>query len=650
MDTILAENRALIEALTARQNHDWKSLVVPLEAAENRLHRAFGAGAHLHNVNNTESWRAAYEACLPKLTEYGSEIGQNAALCAAYRQVAASPDLDAAQRKLLDDALRDFRLAGVELPESDKQRHREIQQRLAELSNRFERQLLDATDAYQCHIEDRERLAGLPDSALARARERAQAKDLPGWLFGLDFPSFDAILTYAEDRSLRETVYRAYTTLASELDADPARDNAPVMAEILALRAEEARLLGFANYAELSLATKMAESPQQIEDFLLELARRARPAAEKELAGLQAFAVAQGGPSELAAWDIAHYAEKLKQSRFGLEDEALRPYFALPRVLEGLFAAAQRLFGVAFAADPALPTWHPEAQGFTVRSPAGDVVAWFYLDPCAREKKRGGAWMDDAAGRLRGPDGLQLPVATLTCNFAPPLEGQPALLTHDDVVTLFHEFGHGLQHMLTTVDHLGISGINGVPWDAVELASQFMENWCWEPEALIAFARHHETGEPIPADWIEQIRASRVFHAGLATLRQVEFSLFDLRLHSDPAGTADVRQTLDAVRAEVAVIRPPDWNRFPNSFAHIFGGGYAAGYYSYKWAEVLAADAFGAFRENGIFDAATGERFRQCILETGGSEDAMALFKRFRGREPNVEALLRQEGLLDAAA
>ena len=652
VDQVIADNRALIEQITAQTTHDWDNTVRAMEAADNRLHKAFQPGSHLHSVCNTSEWRAAYEACLPKLTAYSSEVGQNAALFAAYRAVSQQDGLDQAQRQLLDHALRDFKLSGVALQDTAKQRYREIQLRLAELTNHFERNLLDATDAWQHHVSDETELAGLPDSARRMAAGKAREKNLEGWLFGLDFPSFDAVITYADNRDWRETVYRAYSTRASDQGEaaghDPSKDNAPLMREILALRAEEAELLGFANYAELSLASKMAESPAQVESFLLDMAAKARPAAQRELARLSAFAQELGGPTELQPWDIAYYSEKLKTRLFGLEDEALKPYFALPNVLEGMFSAAQKLFRVSFQ-EQDLAVWHPHVRAFEVRNEAGELIAWFYLDPYAREQKRGGAWMNDMAGRMRTSDGTQLPIATLTCNSAPPSDGRPALLTHDDAVTLFHEFGHGLQHMLTQVDHLGVAGINGVPWDAVELPSQFMENWCWEAESLREFAHHYETGEPIPVDWIDQIRASRTFHAGLGAIRQIEFALFDLRLHNR-RDEVDVQALLQSVREQVAVLQPPAWNRFANSFSHIFAGGYAAGYYSYKWAEVLAADAFEAFRENGIFDPATGLRFRQCILETGGSEDAMALFKRFRGREPSVDALLRQDGLLEASA
>lgn len=649
VEQTIAHNRGILEKIEQQQQPDWNNTVAPLEQADNRLHKAFQPGAHLHSVSNTPAWRDAYEACLPTLTRYSSELGQNQALYQAFQQVAQQQDLNQQQQQVLNQALRDFRLSGVSLDTAAKQRFQDIQLRLAELSNQFERNLLDATDSWQHHVSDADKLAGLPDSACEQAAQRARDKDLDGWLFGLDFPSFDAVMTYAQDRAWRELTYRAYTTRASnQADAPAALDNAPLMDEILSLRAEQAQLLGYRNYAQVSLASKMADSPQQVEDFLLDLAAKARPAAQRELRTLQAFAEQLGGPNPLMPWDVAFYSEKLKQEKFGLEDEALKPYFSLPNVLKGMFHAAQTLFGVTFA-EKDLPVWHEHVRSFEVCDTQGQVIAWFYLDPYAREQKRGGAWMNDMAGRMQLDDTLQLPIATLTCNSAPPTGDRPALLTHDDAVTLFHEFGHGLQHMLTQVEQLSISGINGVPWDAVELPSQFMENWCWEEESLQHFAHHYATGEPIPAQWVQQIRASRGFHAGMAAVRQVELALFDLRLHT-AAEAVEIQTTLDQVRDQVAVLRPPAWNRFANSFAHIFAGGYAAGYYSYKWAEVLAADAFEAFQEAGIFDRETGQRFRQCILEPGGSEDAMELFKRFRGREPQVDALLRQEGLLESAA
>ncbi len=648
VEQVIERNRSLIRQIEAEKSPCWDNSVAVLEQADNDLHKAFQPGAHLHSVQNTSEWRAAYEACLPKLTQYSSELGQNQALYRAYQTVSQQTGLDQEQQQVLAHALRDFKLSGVSLDAPRQKRFQDIQLRLAELSNSFEQHLLDATDAWQHQITDEADLAGLPPSAREAAAAKAHSKQLPGWLFGLDFPSFDAVMTHAQDRAWRELTYRAYTTRASDQSEKADVDNGPLMDEILQLRAEQAQLLGFANYAEVSLASKMAESPDQVERFLLDLAGKARPAALRELAELQDFASSRGGPESLQPWDVAFYSEQLKQQRFGLEDEALKPYFALPNVLKGMFHAAQTLFGVRFRqAD--LPVWHEHVMGFEVLGEQDTVMAWFFLDPYAREQKRGGAWMNDMAGRMRLPAQTQLPIATLTCNSAPPTGDKPALLTHDDAVTLFHEFGHGLQHMLTQVSQLSVSGINGVPWDAVELPSQFMENWCWEEEALQQFAHHYETGEAIPSEWIRQIRASRRFHAGLAAVRQVELALFDLRLHR-ASSAADVQATLDQVRSEVAVLTPPAWNRFANSFSHIFAGGYAAGYYSYKWAEVLAADAFEAFQEAGIFDQATGLRFRQCILETGGSEDAMALFKQFRGREPQVDALLRQDGLLEEVA
>ncbi len=653
LDAVLADNRALVARLDDPHAASWAAVVEPLELADVRLHRAFAPGSHLHGVLSTPQWRAAYEACLPKLTAYASEMGQNAALNAAFRHIADSESLNPAQRKLVDNALRDFRLAGVNLPDAEQARYRDIQQRLAELCNRFEQNLLDATDAWSWRTDDAAALAGLPAAALAAAAQRARAHDESGWRFGLDFPSYDAIITYADDRALRETIYTAYATRASDQGPHAGRwDNSPLIDEILDLRAELAQLLEHANYADYALESRMAESTAEIETLLLDLARHARPRAEQELAELTDFATARGGPTPLAPWDIAYYAEQLKTERYALSDELLKPYFALPAVLDGLFGVAGRLFGIRVEMDAKLPVWHPDVRAFRVFDEGGEEIALFFLDPYAREKKRGGAWMDDCAGRNRLGGADQRPVAILCCNFTPPTGDAPALLSHDELTTLFHEFGHGLHHMLTRVDIPGVAGINGVAWDAVELPSQFMENWCWERESLDAFARHFETGEPIPAAWLDKIRATRVFNSGLATLRQIELALFDLRLHRDhdPAAGARVLETLDAVRDEVSVLKPPSWHRLPNSFGHIFAGGYAAGYYSYKWAEILAADAYAAFTETAIFDADTGRRFRDAVLARGGSADAMELFIEFRGRKPDIGPLLRQEGLIDSEA
>ncbi len=651
MDAVLAEARTEVARLLEVGDFTWKGFGEPLERLENRIHKAFSPGSHLHSVQNTPEWRAAYEACLPKLTEYATEMGQNTALCAAWKALAAQPDLSADARKLADNALRDFHLSGVDLPADKKQRYAEIQQRLAELSNRFESHLIDSTDAWQLHLADTSRLSGLPESALAQGRAKAQARELDGYVYGLDYPSFDAIITHADDRALREEMYTAYVTRASDQGPQAGeRDNGPLMDEILALRHEEAGLLGYANFAEVSLVPKMAESPDQVEAFLLDLAHKARPAAQAQLDALTAYAVKHGAEAPLRPWDTAYWAEKHKEATLGLSDELLRPYFALPRVLDGLFGVAEKLFGVRVEARD-VPTWHPDAQAFAVIQD-GQQIAWFYTDLYAREKKRGGAWMGDCAGLFVDNGQQQLPVATLTCNFRAPTDTGPALLTHDEVLTLFHEFGHGLHHMLTRVQVPGVAGINGVAWDAVELPSQFLENWCWEREALDLFACHVETDQPLPADMLHKLRESRSYNAGLATLRQVELALFDLRLHRDydPATGARVEAILQGVRDEVALVTPPAWNRFANSFSHIFAGGYAAGYYSYKWAEVLSADAFAAFREEGLFNAQTGARFRDAILSRGGSRDAAELYREFRGRDPQIEALLEQDGLLSSAA
>lgn len=651
MDAVLTEARAEVARLLKSGDFTWNGFGAPLERLDNRIHKAFSPGAHLHSVNNTPEWRAAYEACLPKLTEYATEMGQNTALCEAWKTLAAEPGLPDAARKLADNVLRDFRLSGVDLPNDKKQRYAEIQQRLAELSNRFGSQLIDATEAWQLHLTDTARLAGLPESALAQGRSKAQARELEGYVYGLDYPSFNAIITHADDRTLREEMYHAYVTRASDQGPQAGeRDNGPLMAEILALRHEEAALLGYANFAEVSLVPKMAESPDQVETFLLDLAHKAKPAARAQLEALTAFAVKHGASAPLQPWDTAYWAEKHKEATLGLSDELLRPYFALPRVLEGLFDVAQKLFDVRVEQRD-VPTWHPDAQVFAVIRD-GQQIAWFYTDLYARDKKRGGAWMGDCASLFVDGALHQLPVATLTCNFRAPTDDGPALLTHNEVLTLFHEFGHGLHHMLTRVQVPGVAGINGVAWDAVELPSQFLENWCWEREALDLFARHVESGETLPTPMLQKLRESRSYNAGLSTLRQIELALFDLRLHRDydPANGAQVEAVLQGVRDEVALITPPEWNRFANSFSHIFAGGYAAGYYSYKWAEVLSADAFATFREEGLFNPQTGARFRDAILAHGGSRDAAELYRDFRGRDPQIDALLEQDGLLATAA
>ncbi|HEX4871833.1 MAG TPA: M3 family metallopeptidase [Nevskiaceae bacterium] len=652
LQTVLAEARAALqERLGNPQPPRWETLVEPLDALSERIAQVWGPVSHLFSVNSTPGWREAYNAGLPLLTEYSLELAQSEPL---YRAWKALPEpAEPVRRKIRDDALRDFELSGIALPEAQKARYKTIALRLSELQTRFEEHLLDAIQAYGLLIEDEQRLAGMTPAALAQARQKAEARGESGYRLTLDFPSYDAVISYADDRELRRRLYEAYATRASDQGPQAGRfDNGPLIEEILRLRQEQAALLGFSDYAAYSLATKMADSADQVERFLLDLARRARPRAEAELAELSAFALEQGGPPQLEPWDLAYYAEKFKAARLGLSDEETRPYFPLPQVLEGLFDLLGQLYGLRVVEQPDAPRWHPDVRHYRLLDRQGEVLGGFWLDPYARDDKRGGAWMDECHNRRRHGGRLQWPVAYLVCNFRPPVHpGEPALLTHDEVVTLFHEFGHGLHLVLTEVDEPSVAGIHGVEWDAVELPSQFMENWCYEPATLRALGRHWKSGEPLPDALIDKLRASRVFHSGLATLRQVEFALFDLRLHRDhghAGGALDWLGLLRAVRAEVSLLSPPAFNRMPCSFSHIFAGGYAAGYYSYKWAEVLSADAFAAFEEAGLSArplAEVGARFRASVLARGGSAKAAELFRAFRGRDPAIEALLRHSGL-----
>ncbi|MCL7751752.1 oligopeptidase A [Guyparkeria hydrothermalis] len=653
IEQILSENRAAIDARLAEgAPFTWDNFVAPMEALEDRLDRAWSPVSHLNAVVNTPELRSAYEACLPKLSDYSTDLGQNEALFAAYRAVSERDDFEALsveQRRVVENAIRDFRLAGVHLEAGDKARFKALKSELSQLTTRFANNLLDATNAWSLDIEDESRLAGLPDSARALFRQAAENADRPGWRITLKMPSFNAVMTHAEDRALRETLYEAFVTRASEVGPHAGEwDNGPIMDRILEIRHELAQLLGFDNYAQRSLATKMASDPAEVLAFLRELADQAVPKARRELADLQAFARDSGGPQTLQPWDIAFYGEKLREARFAISQKQLKPYFPADRVVEGLFTVVGRLFGIRVREREDVPTWHEDVRFFEVEDRDGNPRGRFYLDLYARANKRGGAWMAGAIQRRRLPDGsIQQPAAFLTCNFTPPVGGKPSLLTHDEVTTLFHEFGHGLHHLLTQVDAAGVAGISGVAWDAVELPSQFLENWCWEREALDLFARHVDTNEPLPADLFERMRAARQFQAGMQMVRQLEFSLFDLLLHQDfdPATGARIQETLDEVRDSVAVIQPPAYNRFQHGFAHIFAGGYAAGYYSYKWAEVLSADAWSRFEEDGVFNERAGSDFLVHILERGGSEDPLALFKAFRGREPSIEPLLRQHGI-----
>ena len=650
IDSILGDNRVAIEELLSRpaERLDWQTLVVGLDEMNARLGRAWSPVSHLNAVCNSPELRSAYEACLPKLSAYYTELGQNRALFEAYKALAEGPaaaGFEVAQKTILEHSLRDFRLSGIDLPPVEQQRFGAIQMKLAELGSRFSNQLLDATQAWTKHLTDEAALAGLPDSAKGQMKQAAEAKGLDGWLITLEFPSYYAVMTYADDRALRQEVYTAYSTRASDQGPNAGQfDNGPVMEEILDLRQELAKLLGYASYAELSLATKMAESPEQVLGFLRDLAVRSKPFAEKDLAELRAFAAEQG-LDDLKSWDTGYYAEKLRQSRYSLNQEELRAYFPIDKVLAGLFAVVQRLYGIEIVELEDFDAWHPEVRLFEIRE-HGEHVGRFFFDLYARANKRGGAWMDGARDKRRDAEGrLISPVANLVCNFPPPVGERPALLTHDEVTTLFHEFGHGLHHLLTRVEHAGASGINGVAWDAVELPSQFMENWCWEPEGLALISGHYQTGEPLPQEKLERMLAAKNFQSGMMMVRQLEFSLFDFELHATHGDGRSVLEVLEAIRDEVSVLRPPRENRFPNSFAHIFSGGYAAGYYSYKWAEVLSSDAFSRFEEEGVFNAETGRAFREAILARGGSQEPMVLFVDFRGREPSIDALLRHLGL-----
>ena len=650
LDTILEENRASIAILAEDPAPTWEQTLLPLEELADRLSRAWSPVAHLHSVADNEDLRICYNRCLEKISAYWTELGQNDAIYRAYRQVAENEaeTLSPAAAKIIANALRDFRLSGVELPAVEKQRFRDIRQRLSQLQTRFEENLLDATQAWTRHVSDIDELAGLPESALALARQTAADRGLDGWLLTLEMPSYQPVMAYADRRELRREIYAAFVTRASDQGPDAGRwDNGPLMHEILALRQEIAGLLGFANYSEYSLATKMAADTGEVLDFLEDLARRSRPMAEQEIAELRAFAHAQGGPEALEAWDLPYYAEKLRQHKHAISQEDLRPYFPAPRVIAGMFAVVQRLYGLDISAVKGIETWHDDVGFYEIRGADGQLRGSFYTDLYARAHKRGGAWMDECRIRKHYGDISQTPVAYLTCNFTPPVAGQPALLTHNEVTTLFHEFGHGLHHMLTQVDFPSVSGINGVPWDAVELPSQFMENWCWEREAIDLFSGHHQSGETLPDEMLARMSAARNFQSGMFMLRQLELALFDFRLHMQyrPEPATDVQALLDQVRAEVAVVRPPAFNRFQHGFSHIFAGGYAAGYYSYKWAEVLSADAFSRFEEQGIFDQRSGREFMRAILEQGGAREPMDLFIEFRGRKPSIEALLRHSGI-----
>ena len=640
-------NEIATKAEGAAAELTWAPVVAPLEQADDQLSKIWSPVSHLNSVMSDDALREVHDGCLEMLSEYSTWVGQHEGLFKAYQQLRDSNEfneLSIPQQRVITDTIRDFELSGVGLPAAKKKRYGDIQNRLSQLGSQFSNNVLDATNHWFAHVTETKQLAGLPESAVAAAKELAEEKELSGWVFTLDIPSYLPVMMYADSSELRKKMYQAYVTRASEQCPDAGKfDNSALMNETLALRHELAELLGFKSFAEMSLATKMAESPEQVVGFLEDLAQRSLPQAQAEFAEIAEFAANTHGVEELNAWDIPYYAEKLKQQAFEISDEQLRPYFPEQNVVQGLFTVAERLFGIRIEEAQA-ETWHEHVRYFAIKDQQGEPRAGFYLDLYARAKKRGGAWMADCAVRRRLPDGnLQLPLAYLTCNFNKPIGDKPALFTHDEVITLFHEFGHGLHHMLTKIDVAGVSGINGVAWDAVELPSQFLENWCWEPEALAFISGHYETGEPLPEDLLKRMLAARNFQAAMQMVRQLEFSLFDMQIHA--AANVDVQAVLNSVREQVAVVKPPAYNRFQHSFGHIFAGGYAAGYYSYKWAEVLSADAYARFEEDGIFNAETGRAFLENILEMGGSKDAMELFKAFRGREPDIAPLLRHSGI-----
>ncbi|HSI43179.1 MAG TPA: M3 family metallopeptidase [Methylotenera sp.] len=648
IDHLLKNARATVEALVADSSPvTWANFAAKLEDMEEKMGRAWSQVGHMNAVVNSSELREAYNDNLSKLTDFYADLGQDERLYAKFRTLRNSKEFETltlSQKKIVENELRDFRLGGAELPVDKKARFKEIQEEQSKLSSKFEENVLDNTNDYALYLEDQTTLKGIPEDVLQAAAEAAKEDGKTGLKFTLHFPSYLPVLQYAENRELRETLYRAYATRASEL-GKPEWDNTPLISQILKLRLESAQLLGFANYAELSVETKMAQSASEVNTFLNDLAEKAKPYALKDKAELEDYAV-KLGITDMQAWDVAYVSEKLREEKYAFSDLEVKQYFPENKVLAGLFKVVETIFGVHVNKSQA-PVWHDDASFYDIKDHAGNLIGQFYLDLYARNNKRGGAWMDEAITRRKVDGKLTTPVAFLTCNFSAPVAGKPALFTHDEVLTMFHEFGHGLHHMLTQVDDYGVSGIKGVEWDAVELPSQFMENFCWEWDVLRHMTAHVDTGEQLPRALFDKMVAAKNFQAGMQTVRQIEFSLFDIRLHSelDPYGSKTALDLIEEVRDEVAVVRPPQWNRFPNNFTHIFSGGYAAGYYSYKWAEVLSADAYSMFEEDGVLSRETGQRYWQEILSQGGSRPALESFTAFRGRAPSIDALLRHNGM-----
>jgi oligopeptidase A len=655
IEQLLGENQALIDRLGPDQQPPaWESFVAPLDDANERLSRAWGQVAHLNAVMNTAQLREVYNATLPKISQYFAGLSQNENLYAKYKALHDSPGfarLSREQKKIVENELRDFRLGGAELAPEAKAEFKQLREQLDQLSSRFNDNVLDATNAFSHVVRDQSQLRGLPPDVVEAAAAAARTDGVEGWRFTLHMPSYLPVMQYADDRGLRELMYHAYVTRAAEFGTAQ-WDNTPLIEQILKLRRRLANLLGFASFAELSLEPKMAESPAQVLAFLDDLAARVKPYAQRDYEELQRFARERLGLNELQVWDISWASEKLRVERYAFSEQEVKQYFAESKVLPGMFQLVEKLYGVRIVPSQA-PTWHPDVRFFDIhergdsQAQPGALIGQFYVDLYARPSKRGGAWMDDAITRKRKAAGVQTPVAYLNCNFSPPLAGKPALFTHNEVITLFHEFGHGLHHLLTRVEHRGVSGINGVEWDAVELPSQFMENFCWEWDVVRGMSAHVDTGAELPRELFDKMLAAKNFHSGLQSVRQLEFALFDMHLHSDfqPGTGRTSLQLLDEVRKRVAMVIPPAYNRFPNSFSHIFAGGYAAGYYSYKWAEVLSADVYSLFEEMGVLSSQAGERFRREILGVGGSRPALESFIAFRGREPTIDALLRHSGM-----